>query len=448
MKMRRIRLGAPGAEDALDALAAAGAEALAGAEAVAGPILEAVRREGDAALLRYTQELDGVSLEPGGIPVSEAEMKRARDALPAGVRDALALAAGRIRAFHLATLPKPVFHSPGPGERLALVPTPLRRVGLYAPGGRAAYPSTVLMNAIAAEAAGVEEIVLCTPPARDGSVPPAVLAAAGLAGVGRIFRAGGAQAVAAMAWGTETVPRVEKIAGPGNVYVSAAKRLVRGEVEVDKEAGPSEVAVVLDDARWAAFAAADMLAQAEHDPDAMAVGIGVGRAAADALAEELEKQIAGEPRREVIEQALARRGGGRRGRQLGGSPRRRRAPRARAPSAHGGGGRGGRRSLPERGGDLLRALEPGPCGGLHRGPQPRPPHGARGPVRLPAGRPGFHEVDEPRQPRPGGHGPPGGPRRGAGRPGGAARPRARAPAAARWRLDADQMRTSGEGHPP
>ncbi len=308
MKMRRIRLGAPGAEDALDALAAAGAEALAGAEAAAGRILEAVRREGDAALLRYTQELDGVSLEPGGIPVSEAEMNQAGDALPAEVRDALALAAGRIRAFHLATLPKPVFHSPGPGERLALVPTPLRRVGLYVPGGRAAYPSTVLMSALAAEAAGVEEIVLCTPPAGDGSVPPAVLAAAGLAGVGRVFRAGGAQAIAAMAWGTETVPRVEKIAGPGNVYVSAAKRLVRGEVEVDKEAGPSEVAVVLDDARWAAFAAADMLAQAEHDPEAMAVGIGVGRAAADALAEELEKQTAGEPRREVIEQALARRG--------------------------------------------------------------------------------------------------------------------------------------------
>jgi histidinol dehydrogenase len=308
MKMRRIRLGAPGAEDALDTIAAAGAEAIAGAEAAAGPILEAVRREGDAALLRYTQELDGVSLEPGGIPVSEAEMKRARDALPAGVRDALALAAGRIRAFHLATLPKPVFHSTGPGERLALVPTPLHRVGLYAPGGRAAYPSTVLMSAIAAEAAGVEEIVLCTPPARDGSVPPPVLAAAGLAGVGCIFRAGGAQAIAAMACGTATVPRVEKITGPGNVYVSAAKRLVRGEVEVDKEAGPSEVAVVLDDARWAAFAAADMLAQAEHDPEAMAVGIGVGRAAADALAEELEKQIADEPRREVIEQALARRG--------------------------------------------------------------------------------------------------------------------------------------------
>ena len=308
MKMRRIRLGAPGAEDALDALAAAGAEALAGAEAAAGPILEAVRREGDAALLRYTQELDGVSLEPGGIPVSEAEMERARDALPAGVREALTLAARRIRAFHLATFPKPVFHSPGPGERLALVPTPLRRVGLYAPGGRATYPSTVLMSAIAAEAAGVEEIVLCTPPARDGSAPPAVLAAAGLAGVGCVFRAGGAQAIAAMAWGTETVPRVEKIAGPGNVYVSAAKRLVRGEVEVDKEAGPSEVALVLDDACWAAFAAADILAQAEHDPEAMAVGIGIGRAAADALAEALEKQIAGEPRREVIEQALARRG--------------------------------------------------------------------------------------------------------------------------------------------
>ncbi|MEK6710824.1 MAG: histidinol dehydrogenase, partial [Nitrospinota bacterium] len=174
--------------------------------------------------------------------------------------------------------------------------------------GRAAYPSTVLMTALPARAAGVDEVILCTPSGKDGNLSGGVLAAALLAGVDRVFRAGGAQAIAAMAYGTATIPKVDKIAGPGNVYVSAAKRLVRGEVEVDKDAGPSEVVVLLDEPRWAAWAAADLLAQAEHDPGAMAVGVAVGRACADALAAEAEAQLASAQRREVIAQALARRG--------------------------------------------------------------------------------------------------------------------------------------------
>ncbi|MEE9276774.1 MAG: histidinol dehydrogenase [bacterium] len=306
--MKRIRLGEEGADAALDALAGSAEGALREAEEVARPIVEGVRDGGDAALLRYTKEFDGAALAAGEIEVPRAEWERAAETLPAEAREALALAAGRIRAFHEACLPRTIEFAPAPEERLSLAPIPLSRVGLYAPGGRAVYPSTVLMSAVPARAAGVEEIVLCTPPSAGGEAPPAVLAAAALAGVDRVFRAGGAQAVAAMAYGTETVPRVDKIVGPGNVYVSAAKRLVRGAVEVDKDAGPSEVVVILDDPARAEWAAADLLAQAEHDPGAMAVGVGIGPEAADALAAEIEAQSARAPRREVIERALAGRG--------------------------------------------------------------------------------------------------------------------------------------------
>ena len=306
--MKRIRCGSDEARAALAALAASGGGSLAGAEAQARPIVEAVRAEGDAALLRFTRQFDGADLDASRLEVSREEMEAALGRLPVDIREALTLAARRIREFHEAQRPSAVTTRPGVGERLLLRPIPLRRAGLYAPGGRAAYPSTVLMNALPARAAGVKEVILCTPPGRDGAVADSVLAAARLAGVDRVFRAGGAQAVAAMAFGTRTVPKVDKIAGPGNVYVSAAKRLVRGEVEVDKDAGPSEVVILLDEPRWAEWAAADMLAQAEHDPEAMAVGVAVGRAAADALAAEVEARLPAEPRREVIAQALARRG--------------------------------------------------------------------------------------------------------------------------------------------
>ena len=306
--MKRFRADAPEAEDALRALAASGEAALADAESAVRPILEAVRKEGDAALLRYTREFDGVALTADALSVSRDEMARASRSLAGEVRAALSLAAQRIRTFHQACLPQAVRLAPSAEEELALLPTPLRRVGLYAPGGGAAYPSTVLMNAIPAQVAGVGEIILCTPPGKDGRPPAAVLAAAQLAGVGEVICAGGAQAIAAMAYGTETVPAVDKIAGPGNVYVSAAKRLVRGQVEVDKEAGPSEVVVVIDDAVWAEWAAADMIAQAEHDPGAMAVGVAIGRSAADALEKEVKAQLAQAGRRETIERALSARG--------------------------------------------------------------------------------------------------------------------------------------------
>jgi histidinol dehydrogenase len=261
----------------------------------------------DEILLQYTEKFDNVKLDAGQIVVSEAEMNGALESLTSEVREALELAAKRIRTFHEACLPEKV-EVTAPGEKLALRPTPLRRVGLYIPGGTAAYPSTVLMSALAAKVAGVEEIVICTPSGEDGNVPASVLGAAKIVGVEKMFRVGGAQAIAAMAYGTKSVPAVDKIVGPGNAYVTAAKRLVREKVEIDKEAGPSEVVVVLDNPQKAKWAAADMIAQAEHDTEAMAVGVAVGSAAADALKKEVEGQLEGAERRDVIEAALNQRG--------------------------------------------------------------------------------------------------------------------------------------------
>ena len=306
--MRRVKCGGEDFDAEIERLSRGGADARSGVEAAVGAIIERVRAGGDEALVELTRELDGVSLEGAGLLVGEEEMARAVEALPPGTLNALKLAAERIRAFHEAQVPRKITLEPAPGERLSLVPAPLRRVGLYAPGGAAAYPSTVLMNAIPARVAGVEDLVLCTPPGADGRVPDAALAAASLAGLERVARVGGAQAIAAMACGTGSIPKVDKIAGPGNVYVTAAKRLARGEVEIDKEAGPSEVVVLLDDEALAEWAAADLLAQAEHDARAMAVGVCVGGKAADALRREVESQLRLAERRGTIAEALANRG--------------------------------------------------------------------------------------------------------------------------------------------
>lgn len=280
-----------------------------------GPLAEQggmaeVNEKKEEALLHFTEKFDGPNPNSYKIAVTEDEMKEALDSLEGGIREALELAAGRIRSFHEAGLPQPV-DIDRPGEKLSLRPTPLRRVGLYVPGGTAVYPSTLLMGALAAKAAGVEEVVVCTPPGKDGGVPASVLAAAAIAGVDKMFRAGGAQAIAAMAYGTASIPRVDKIAGPGNEYVAAAKRLVRDTVDIDKDAGPSEVVVVIDDAAIADWAAADMIAQAEHDEDAMAVGLAVGAGVAGALADAVERQLAHEDhegRRGIIERVFENRG--------------------------------------------------------------------------------------------------------------------------------------------
>jgi histidinol dehydrogenase len=273
-------------------------------------IVSDVRRRGDAALADWTQKLDSVE-EPGrgdwSWRVPGDALAAAWDALEPALQAALQAAAERIRRFHALQVPVDVHADGGDGERLGLVWRPLRRVAVYAPGGRAAYPSTVLMNVIPAQVAGVREVALVSPPLRDTGLPhPFVLAAAHLLGVTEVYRIGGAQAVAAMAYGTQSIPRCDKIVGPGNLYVALAKRAVMGDVGIDSIAGPSEVFVVADETADAAWVAADLIAQAEHDPEAGAVCVTTDPTLPDRLEAALAAQLAALPRRDIAREALAR----------------------------------------------------------------------------------------------------------------------------------------------
>jgi histidinol dehydrogenase len=264
-----------------------------------------VRREGDRALRRYTEEFDdpGLAGRAWTLGVDPADLERAWATLDAPLQRALERAADRIRRFHERQRPEDVQAAGSDGERMGMTWRPLRRAGVYAPGGRAAYPSTVLMNVIPAQVAGVDEVVLVSPPQRGTGLPhPLVMAAAHLLGVREVYRVGGA----ALAYGTESVARVDKIAGPGNLYVALAKRLVMGDVGIDSVAGPSEVFIVTDETADARFVAADLLAQAEHDPEAGAVLVTVDAGLADAVERELERQLADLPRREIARAALER----------------------------------------------------------------------------------------------------------------------------------------------
>jgi histidinol dehydrogenase len=272
---------------------------------VVDEILAAVRARGDAALLEYTARFDGFRpSSPAGLAIAPAELEAAGRALEPGVAAALAYAAERIERYHSAAAPKSWRLTDEHGSVLGQEVRPLDRVGIYVPGGRAAYPSTVLMTAIPARVAGVREIVLVTPPGPGGRIEPAVLAAAKVAGVTEGWRVGGAQAVAALAYGTATIRRVDKIVGPGNVYVALAKARVFGEVGIDMVAGPSEVVVVADASAAPAWVAADLLAQAEHDPMARAVLITDAGALLPRVAAALESQLAALPRRDIAGPAL------------------------------------------------------------------------------------------------------------------------------------------------
>jgi histidinol dehydrogenase len=261
-------------------------------------ILARVRREGDAALIALTEQFDRVRLTPQGLRVQPAEIEAACAACAPDDLAALEFAAERIRAFHLRQKPADLLWEDGLGVRLGLRWTPLEAVGIYVPGGRAAYPSSVLMNAIPARVAGVERIVM-TVPAPGGELSPLVLAAAALAGIHEVWRVGGAQAVAALAFGTESIRPVDKIVGPGNAFVAEAKRQVFGRVGIDAIAGPSEVVVVADGRQRPDWIAADLLAQAEHDPLAQSILITEDAALADAVASEVERQLAALARPEV-----------------------------------------------------------------------------------------------------------------------------------------------------
>jgi histidinol dehydrogenase len=278
------------------------------AETAARAIVDAVRRRGDRAVIAYTKRFDGVTLTPRTLQVGADELRAAAASLPADVRAALRLAARRIRAFHARQRQASWRYRDRTGLVLGQKITPLRRVGVYVPGGHAAYPSSVLMNVIPARVAGVEDVIMVSPAGRDGHAP-AVLAAAHIAGATAVYRIGGAQAVAALAFGTRTIAPVDKIVGPGNAYVQAAKRLVYGRVDIDSTAGPSEVLVIADTSAPAAYVAADLLAQAEHGSgDECALLLTPSARLAAAVHAEIARQLPALPRRAAIEGVLARRG--------------------------------------------------------------------------------------------------------------------------------------------
>ena len=267
------------------------------AEAVVGPILEAVRTRGDAALLEYAKKFD--RLEADTVRVEPERLKTAAKALPPELCEAVAVASAQIRKFAELQAPKPWTREVGEGIRLGQIVRPLDSVAAYIPGGRYPLPSTLMMTVLPAQVAGVPTVSVCSP-----GPGPATLGTAGLLGVENFFHMGGAQAIAAFAFGTETVPKAERIVGPGNIYVAAAKKMLAGDVGIDFVAGPTEILLIFPEGDPAALAA-DMLAQAEHDVDAAAILLTTSRELADQVADEVERQLVGLPTGDVASQAIA-----------------------------------------------------------------------------------------------------------------------------------------------
>ena len=299
MFLRVVEPSQPDYEAQLEALCDRSVSADAGVEATVREIVTEVRARGDAAVRALTEKLDGRSPRDGGsYEIPREEWEAAASRLGADILRAIERAAVRIRTFHARQVEEG-YVLEEPGVYLELRVDPLARAGLYVPGGTARYPSSVLMNAIPAKVAGVREVIMVTPGASD-----ATLAAAKVAGVDRVFEIGGAQAVAALAYGTETIPRVDKIVGPGNQWVAAAKRLVYGDVDIDSIAGPSEVLIVADDAAEARWVAADLLAQAEHDTEARPILVTTSRALVDAVQTQLARQLVDLPRADIARKSL------------------------------------------------------------------------------------------------------------------------------------------------
>lgn len=274
-------------------------------EATVRQVLQAVKRQGDHALLHYTAEFDQQTLTAAELRVSGAELDAAYQQVSKELLEAIRLAHRQIEAFHRQRVPKSWVQFGEDEIVLGKRYTPVDRAGLYTPGGRAAYPSTVLMNAIPAKVAGVPKIVMVTPPGQGKTISPAVLVAAQEAGVQEIYRVGGAQAIAALAYGTQTIPAVDVITGPGNIYVTLAKKQVYGTVGIDSLAGPSEVLIIADHSANPVYVAADLLAQAEHDPMAAAILLTTDSSLAAEVVGQVEAQLQSHPRRMLTEKAIA-----------------------------------------------------------------------------------------------------------------------------------------------
>lgn len=294
-------------EKAKARIAAAFGEELTAAQVVER-IVGDVRAEGDKALLAYTEKIDGVRLEAQDLEIKKSEIDAAYRQVDADTLNSLRKAIQNVQSFHAEQLPKTWLTTREYGSMLGQKCIPLERVGMYVPGGTAAYPSSVVMNAVPAAVAGVKEIIMVVPPARDGSINPLYLIAAREAGVTRIFKAGGAQAVAALAFGTDTIPKVDKITGPGNIFVTLAKKAVYGYCDIDMLAGPSEILIVADQTAEPRYIAADMLSQAEHDVLASSIVITDSRELADKVRQAVEQQLALLPRKEIAALALERNG--------------------------------------------------------------------------------------------------------------------------------------------
>jgi len=276
-------------------------------ESTTRKIVEDVRRSGDKALFRYTKKFDRLELNGRTVKVTAREIEKAESLVPRKLKSDLLKASKRIRKFHKEKLPKGSTFKDELGNELGWLIRPIEKAGLYVPGGKAAYPSTVLMTAIPAKVAGVEELVLVTPCPR-GKINPTVLVAARIAGVDAIYKVGGAQAVAALAYGTKSVPKVDKIVGPGNIYVTIAKKLVFGEVDIDMIAGPSEVLIIADGSSPANWVAADLLAQAEHDEMAVPVLVTDSMNFAKEVSKEVTKFLKTLERRAIASESVKRQG--------------------------------------------------------------------------------------------------------------------------------------------
>ena len=306
--IRRLDARDPEFLSTLDTLLAFEGGADARIDAAVTEILRAVRTTGDAAVIEYTRRFDRLEAKSmAALELPKSELKAALDSLSVEQREALRIAADRVRIYHERQRAESWDYVEADGTRLGQKVTPLDRVGLYVPGGRASYPSSVLMNAVPAKVAGVGELIMVVP-TPNGEKNPLVLAAAAITGVDRVFTIGGAQAVAALAYGTQTLPQVDKIVGPGNAYVAEAKRRVFGTVGIDMVAGPSEVLIISDGSGHADWVAMDLFAQAEHDELAQSIMLCTDATFIDAVAASIERLLPTMPRRETIAASLANRG--------------------------------------------------------------------------------------------------------------------------------------------
>ncbi len=303
--MRIFEQGTDRDEDILHALTAGSALEYPSIEVFVREIIERVHSQGDSAVLELGRRFDSEKLTT--IAVSESEIRQAASSVPQSVLSSLLRSADNIRAFHEREKQSSWFHSSN-GAMLGQIVQPIDSVGIYVPGGRASYPSTVLMTAIPAAVAGVSSVAVATPCGPDGDIPPVVLAACELCGVSKVYKMGGAQAIAAFAFGTESVTKVDKVVGPGNQYVNVAKRLLFGLIGIDSLAGPSEVLIVADTSCRAEWIASDLIAQAEHGADSKAILITWSRAVADKVLAVIPELLSGEPRADYIRQSLASRG--------------------------------------------------------------------------------------------------------------------------------------------